>query len=65
MMSSEAITYNDKVFAFFSYKKKMVFKPGTEFEPDQEGFEICVFNPFKNRSPLNSWFEVPFTEKDK
>ena len=65
MMSSEAITYQGKVFAFFSRKKKMVFKLGKEFDPDKEGFEICVFNPFKNRAPLNGWFEVPFTEKAK
>jgi len=65
MMSSDAITFNGKVFAFFSRKKKMVFKLGKEFDPDQEGFEICVFNPYKNRKPLNGWFEVPFTEKDK
>lgn len=63
MMSSEAITYNKKVFAFFSRKKKMVFKLGKDFNPDNFGIEISVFNPFNKRAPLNGWFEVPFTEK--
>ena len=65
MMSSEAITYNEKVFAFFSRKQKMVFKLGKDFDPDSFGIEICVFNPFKNRAPLNGWFEVSFTEKEQ
>lgn len=65
MMSSEAITYKGKVFAFFSRKKKMVFKLGKDFDPDKVGIEICVFNPFKKRAPLNGWFEVPFTEKEQ
>ena len=64
MMNSEAITYDGKVFAFFSRKKKMVFKLGKEFDPNQFGREICVFNPFKNRPPLNGWFEIPYTEKE-
>lgn len=65
MMISEAITYNGKVFAFFSQKKRMVFKLGKDFDPDSFGIEIRVFNPFKNRAPLNGWFEVPFTEKEQ
>lgn len=65
MMSSEAITYQGKVFAFFSRKKKMVFKLGKSFDPDSTGIEITVFNPFKNRPPLNGWFEVPFSEKEQ
>ena len=65
MMSSDAISYNAKVFAFFSRKKKMVFKLGKDFDPNSIGIDICVFNPFKNRAPLNGWFEVPFTEKEQ
>ena len=64
MMSSEAITYKNKVFAFLSRKKKMVFKLGKDFNTEHERFEINVFNPFKKRSPLNGWFEVPYTEKE-
>lgn len=65
MMSSEAITFDGKVFAFISRKKKMVFRLGKEFDPDQIGVEIAVFNPFKNRAPLNGWFEIPYTEKEQ
>ncbi|MEL6535568.1 MAG: hypothetical protein AAFQ98_09170 [Bacteroidota bacterium] len=64
MMHSEAVTYEGKVFAFFSRKKKMVFKLGKDFEPDSVGVEIAVFNPFKNRGPLNGWFEIPYSEKE-
>lgn len=60
MMSSEAIQYQGKVFAFFSRKKKMVFKLGKAYDPDEESFEINVFNPFKKRAPLYGWFEVPY-----
>lgn len=62
MMSSEAITYKGKVFAFFSRKKKMVFKLGKSFDPDSMDIEIAVFNPFKKRAPLYGWFEVPYTD---
>lgn len=65
MMSSEAITYRGKVFAFFSRKKKMVFKLGTDFDPYAYGIEIQIFNPFKKRGPLNGWFEVAFSEKEQ
>lgn len=65
MMSSEAITYRGKVFAFFSRKKKMVFKLGKDFDPDEYGLDITVFNPFTKRQPLYSWFEVPFSEKEQ
>ena len=64
MMSSEAITYNRKVFAFFSRKKKMVFKLGKDFDPEVMDIEIRVFNPFKNRAPLNGWFEVSYIFKE-
>lgn len=64
MMSSEAIAYEKKVFAFFSRKKKMVFKLGKSFNTNSLGQEIQVFNPFKNRAPLNGWFEVPYSKKE-
>ncbi|MEM6845570.1 MAG: hypothetical protein AAF632_25375 [Bacteroidota bacterium] len=65
MMSSEAITYRGRVFAFFSRKKKMVFKLGKDFNPHEYGLEISVFNPFTRRQPLYGWFEVPFAEKEQ
>jgi hypothetical protein len=64
MMRSEAVTYKGKVFAFFSRKKKMVFKLGKSFDPVSSGIEIAVFNPFKKRAPLNGWFEVPYTDME-
>ncbi|MGD1847988.1 MAG: hypothetical protein ACFB10_21555 [Salibacteraceae bacterium] len=65
MMSSEAITYEGKVFAFFSRKQKMVFKLGKQFDPETQDFEIRVFNPFTKRAPLYGWFEVPYTHQDQ
>ena len=38
MMSSEAITYRGKVFAFFSTKQKMVFKLGKDYDPTAQSF---------------------------
>ena len=64
MMSSPAIHFRGKVFAFFSRKKKMVFKLGKDFDPEVMDIEIRVFNPFKNRAPLNGWFEVSYIFKE-
>ena len=64
MMSSEAITYKEKVFAFFSRKKTMVFKLGKDFNPNEIADEIQVFNPFKKRGPLNGWYEEPYAKKE-
>lgn len=64
MMSSEAIIYQNKVFAFFSRDKKMVFKLGKAFDPNSLDFEIKVFNPFKKRAPLNGWFETAYSNKE-
>ncbi|AWX44570.1 hypothetical protein HME9304_01573 [Flagellimonas maritima] len=64
MMSSPAIHYNNKVFAFFSRKHKMVFKLGKHFKVDQINVELREFNPFKNKGPLSGWYEVDFAEKE-
>ena len=63
MMSSDAITYKNKVFAFFSRNKKMVFKLGKGFDPESLEIDIQIFNPFKNRGPLNGWYEVSYSDK--
>lgn len=60
MMSSEAIHYHNKVFAFFSRKKKMVFKLGKEFPSDSITVKLSEFNPFKNKKPLSGWYELGF-----
>ena len=64
MMSSEAITYKDKVFAFISRKNKMVFKLGKGFDPDTADIEMNVFSPFKNKKPLSGWFEIDYQYND-
>ncbi|MGX1928105.1 hypothetical protein [Flagellimonas sp. 2504JD4-2] len=65
MMSSPAIHYKSKVFAFFSRKHKMVFKLGKEYPLDELGVEVSEFNPFKNKKPLSGWYEVHYDFHDK
>lgn len=65
MMSSPAIHYQAKVFAFFSRKNKMVFKLGKTFLVDEFDFKIEEFNPFKNKGPLAGWYEVGYKHHDK
>ena len=64
MMSSPAIHYNGKVFAFFSRKQKMVFKLGKNFNSGQIDVALQEFNPFKNKGPLTGWYEVDFAEQE-
>ncbi|MDR8393896.1 hypothetical protein NC796_22270 [Aliifodinibius sp. S!AR15-10] len=65
MMSSEAISYNGKVFAFIFPQQKMVLKLGTDFNQQNANLNINVFNPFKNKGTLNGWFEIDFSNKDE
>lgn len=65
MMSSPALRYKNKVFAFY-HNKEMIFRLGKEFEP--EVFRLkkySVLNPFKNRAPMYGWIEVPYVENKK
>lgn len=64
MMSSPAIHYKKKVFAFFSRKNKMVFKLGKNHPLLESDMELMEFNPFKNRKPLTGWYEVSFKYVD-
>nr|WP_298996017.1 hypothetical protein [uncultured Allomuricauda sp.] len=64
MMSSPAIHYNNKVFAFFSRKQKMVFKLGKDFNLEGPHLNLKEFNPFKNKGPLTGWYEMGFEEQD-
>lgn len=65
MMSSEAIRYNDKVFAFF-HNEMMTFKLGTRFDPADMGIdEWLPLGPFKTKPPLKGWFMIPEKHKDK
>lgn len=65
MMSSPAIHYKKKVFAFFSRKNKMVFKLGKNHPLLESDVELLEFNPFKNRKPLTGWYEVGFDHHQK
>ncbi len=60
MMSSPAIHYNKKVFAFFSRKQKMVFRFGKDYPLDKLTVEVSEFNPFKKKKPLTGWYEVDY-----
>ncbi len=62
MMSSPGLQYRGKVFAF-SYKNKMVFKPGEGFDMEAFGVtDYSLLSPFKTKPPLKAWFEVPDSE---
>ncbi|WP_298238489.1 hypothetical protein [uncultured Algibacter sp.] len=63
MMSSEAIHYKGKVFAFFSTKEKMVFKLGKDFNPESDTLPLEVFSPFKSKKPLSGWFQLDYSYK--
>lgn len=59
MMSSEAITYKKKVFAFF-YDDAMCFKLGRNFDLAGYGIEeYSVLSPFKNKAPMLDWIIIP------
>lgn len=65
MMSSPAIQYQGKVFAFF-YNNKMVFKLGRDFQPESLGIrEYSLLAPFKTKPPMVDWFEIPAIEQQR
>jgi hypothetical protein len=52
MMSSPALKFNSKVFAFF-YENQMCFRLGEEFDPKSFGVKkVKLLNPFKTKGPL-------------
>ncbi|MEL6524257.1 MAG: hypothetical protein AAFQ07_00975 [Chloroflexota bacterium] len=60
MMRSEAITYKDKVFAFYGRAEMMCFKLGRDFDHEAHGItDYTVLAPFKSRPPMKDWFLVP------
>ena len=65
MMSSPALHFKGKVFAFFSRKERMVFKLGKDFPLDSIEKSVQEFNPFKNKGPLTGWYELPFENKNQ
>ncbi len=65
MMSSPALHYQGKVFAFFD-GKQMVFRLGRDFQP--ESFYIRhsrVLAPFKTKPPMVDWFEIPSADQHR
>mgnify|MGYP002864013020 CR=1 FL=1 len=65
MMSSPAIKYRGKVFAFY-YGNKMVFRLGRDFRPETFGInQYSILAPFKTKPPMMDWFEIPATSADK
>ncbi|WP_422082697.1 hypothetical protein [Ulvibacterium sp.] len=65
MMSSPAIHYKKKVFAFLSRKNKMVFKFGKDYPIHHLDVQMQEFSPFKTKKPLTGWYEVDFDENQK
>lgn len=63
MMSSEAITYKKKVFAFY-HDDTMCFKLGRDFDLEKHGItEYHVLSPFKNKAPMRDWLYIPQADK--
>ena len=66
MMHAPAITWQGKVFAFFSKDQCMVFKLGKDFDPEAHRVPgLLPFNPFRKKGPLPGWFSAPFSESDE
>lgn len=65
MMSSPAIHYKNKVFAFFSRRNTMVFKLGKNYPVHELDVALNEFNPFKKKGSLPGWYEVKYTEHHK
>ena len=64
MMSSEAITYKKKVFAFYMSDGRMGFKLGREFKLEDYGItDYAVLSPFKNKAPMLDWLLIPARDK--
>ena len=65
MMSSPALKFENKVFAFF-YKDSMTFKLGEKFNPDEYDLtDVELLNPFKNKGPLKGWYVVNYSNSKK
>ena len=64
MMSSEAIHFKGKVFAFLSTKGNMVFKLGKGFDVSTASVPLQVFSPFKSKKPLSGWYQLDNDYKD-
>ncbi len=60
MMSSPALCFRKKVFAFF-HQDKMTFKLGRDFIPEDMGInKWAPLSPFKNKAPMYDWFTISY-----
>ena len=65
MMSSPALKYNDKVFAFF-YNRQMCFRLRQNFDPKILKIKkFKLLNPFKTKGPLKGWYVIAKAESGK
>lgn len=65
MMSSPAIVYNQKVFAFL-YGNSMVFKLGKDYNFNEIKItQHNIFNPFKNKAPMSNWYVIGSDNAEK
>ena len=62
MMSSPAVTYNGKVFAFYcdtDFLRGLGVRLGRDHDMAAEGLtEWQVLSPFKTKPPLKDWFVI-------
>lgn len=64
MMSSPALKYKDKVFAFY-HKGEMGFRLGPAFHPAKFGLlNAEPLSPFKTKPPLKGWYLVSEEERN-
>lgn len=65
MMSSPAVIYRGKVFAFY-HQQEMIFRLGKDFDPAAQGIDHWEWlNPFKNKPPMTAWFRIPLAHEDR
>lgn len=66
MMSSPALKYKGKVFAFF-WNNQMTFKlgKGRDLEAEFGISDYEFLSPFKNKPPMNGWYVVPSQYADQ
>lgn len=62
MMSSPAMHYKKKVFAFFSKSHTMVFKLGKDFPIETLDIALSEFSPFKTKKPFRGWYQASFED---
>ena len=60
MMSSPALKFGDKVFAFYSAKFGMGFRLGRDFDfSSLPTDEWSLLSPFKTKPPMRDWVVIP------